>query len=237
MPWFKVDDKLAVHPKAVEAGNKALGLWVRAGSWSMSHLTDGFIPANMIPVLGGAISDAKTLVKVGLWVDVDGGWQFRDWMDYQPTAESIRSEREATAKRVAKHRNKGVSNGVTNGVSTDSPVPVPYPVPIDSGYLLKSSPVRSSSDVDSTSIHSLKQEVISAFDAIGVDRPFEVRAWFEHVLGADLSMPDTQALAAWILAKAKGEVRNVDGYLRKVCSTDPGTVAEGYQLMDLQVVA
>lgn len=31
MPWFKVDDTLALHGKVVAAGNPAMGLWVRAG--------------------------------------------------------------------------------------------------------------------------------------------------------------------------------------------------------------
>lgn len=29
MPWFRVDDDFALHPKAIAAGNAALGLWVR----------------------------------------------------------------------------------------------------------------------------------------------------------------------------------------------------------------
>ena len=32
--WFKVDDNLALHPKVLGAGNAAMGMWVRAGSWS-----------------------------------------------------------------------------------------------------------------------------------------------------------------------------------------------------------
>lgn len=34
MSWFKVDDHLAFHRKTLAAGNEAMGLWVRAGSWS-----------------------------------------------------------------------------------------------------------------------------------------------------------------------------------------------------------
>ena len=35
MPWFNVDDGFAFHRKAVRAGNAAIGLWTRAGSWWM----------------------------------------------------------------------------------------------------------------------------------------------------------------------------------------------------------
>ena len=41
MTWFRVDDTLAMHPKVYAAGNAAMGLWVRAGAWSMQQLTDG----------------------------------------------------------------------------------------------------------------------------------------------------------------------------------------------------
>ena len=47
MSWFKVDDQLAFNAKVVAAGNEAMGLWVRAGSWSAAQLTDGFIPEHM----------------------------------------------------------------------------------------------------------------------------------------------------------------------------------------------
>lgn len=72
MPWFKVDDGLPDHPKVLLAGNAAMGLWVRAGAWSMKHLTDGFIPEAFVRLLGTA-KEARALVTAGLWVKVEGG--------------------------------------------------------------------------------------------------------------------------------------------------------------------
>lgn len=34
MPWFRVDDSLDTHPKAIAAGNEAMGLWVRCGAYA-----------------------------------------------------------------------------------------------------------------------------------------------------------------------------------------------------------
>jgi hypothetical protein len=70
MTWFKVDDAFALHPKAIAAGNAALGLWVRAGSWCGAHLTDGFVPAPLIRTLGAQTRDARKLVEAGLWTEV-----------------------------------------------------------------------------------------------------------------------------------------------------------------------
>ena len=78
MPWFKVDDGFAVHPKALKAGNAACGLWVRAGSWSMQQLTDGFIPDHVLPTLGTK-AEAKRLVDAGLWERAVTGYVFHEW--------------------------------------------------------------------------------------------------------------------------------------------------------------
>jgi hypothetical protein len=73
MPWFKVDDQLAFHPKVIAAGNLAMGLWARAGSWSAANLTDGRIPRRMITSMGARTRDAQRLVEAGLWVAVGCG--------------------------------------------------------------------------------------------------------------------------------------------------------------------
>lgn len=66
MPWFKIDDKAHSHPKWLKAGNAALGLFVRAGSYSAQHLTEGIVPL-VIAQLYGTAPQAAKLVKVGLW--------------------------------------------------------------------------------------------------------------------------------------------------------------------------
>jgi len=71
MVWFKVDDGFAFHPKALAAGNAALGLWVRAGSWCGHNLTNGFMPASMLGALGGRVRDAQKLIDAGLWTKVE----------------------------------------------------------------------------------------------------------------------------------------------------------------------
>jgi len=92
--WFKVDDQLAFHAKIVAAGNSAMGLWIRAGSWSSAQLTDGFIPVHMANAMAnGMASDADALVTAGLWDEVDGGFRFHDWSHFQPSAEEEREKR------------------------------------------------------------------------------------------------------------------------------------------------
>ncbi|GAA1679621.1 hypothetical protein GCM10009745_24420 [Kribbella yunnanensis] len=97
--WFKVDDAFAFHLKVIRAGNSAIGLWVRAGSWSAQQLTDGLVPADMVQALGGNLGDAEQLVTVGLWEESPGGYKFHDWHDYQPSKAEVESDRERARKR------------------------------------------------------------------------------------------------------------------------------------------
>ncbi len=106
MPWFRVDDDFALHPKAIAAGNNALGLWVRAGAYAAQYLTEGFVPAGMLPVLGGRPKDAEALVKAGLWRKTAGGWRFHQWEERQPTKAQVEADRAAAAERQRRARDK-----------------------------------------------------------------------------------------------------------------------------------
>lgn len=106
MTWFKVDDNLHSHPKRHQAGLRAMGLWVIAGSWASAHLTDGFVPKHMLASLGGQSKDARSLVESGLWLAEEDGWQFHDWEAQNPTREDVEGKREdwRNRQRLARER-------------------------------------------------------------------------------------------------------------------------------------
>jgi hypothetical protein len=103
MPWFKVDDTLAFHHKSVAAGNAAMGLWVRAGSWSMQTLSDGYIP-DVIALQLGTRAQADRLVKVGLWDRLTKGYGFHEWEQRQPSKSQVEADRHAAAERQKRAR-------------------------------------------------------------------------------------------------------------------------------------
>lgn len=148
MSWFKVDDMLAFNAKVVTAGNEAMGLWVRAGSWCASQLRGGFIPSAMAlamrsPLANG--SDVDALVAAGLWHEAPGGYEFHDWDEYQPSAEETaerRKKRSEAGKRGAEARWKdgnrnANANGKRIGNANGKPMPTrwqkdaPSPSPIN----------------------------------------------------------------------------------------------------------
>lgn len=110
MPWFRVDDNLAFHAKAVAAGNAAMGLWVRAGSWSAQQLTEGHVPAQIAATLGKA-TEARRLVDVGLWVEVEDGYDFHEWGDRQPSKAQVEADRHAARERQRRAREAAKSRG------------------------------------------------------------------------------------------------------------------------------
>jgi hypothetical protein len=124
MSWFKVDDGFLTHPKVYGIKSGPLALWLRAGCWCAGELTDGCIPARALRGLDAKPAHVKELVDRGLWDPAGDGFQFHDWLDYQPSREQVLKTRNETLQRVRKHR-----NAVTNAVVTPAPVPVPVPEP------------------------------------------------------------------------------------------------------------
>jgi len=138
MTWFKVDDSFHSHPKVLATEPAALGLWVVAGSWCGDNLSNGFVPLHVLPrLLPDAATLAETLVAAGLWKRARGGYQFHQWLEWQPSREKVEAERKANAERQARWRENQkngkpgkdpsrrysrVSDTVTNAAPTRPPL-------------------------------------------------------------------------------------------------------------------
>jgi hypothetical protein len=140
MSWTKIDDGFYDHPKVLEAGNEAIGLFCRVLSYCGKQLTDGFTPERVAAFLGKRRAIDK-LVEVGLWECVEGGYQVHDYLDYNRSREDVEADRAGNAERQRRwrenRRNKRSNAGtdtVTNG-RPDPTRPDPPPPP-------KSSPSR-----------------------------------------------------------------------------------------------
>lgn len=107
MPWFAVDDQFAFHAKAVAAGNEALGMWVRAGSWCQQQGGTGVIPEGIVVALGG-VDLAEKLVRAGLWARTPSGFKFHEWDEYQKLNSAARNR---SAKRAEAGRLGGKRSG------------------------------------------------------------------------------------------------------------------------------
>lgn len=161
MPHFRVDDALHSHPKAQRAGDDALGLWARAGSFCMAYLTDGFVPEWWVKQQQKGTAKAKKLVAAGLWeegVERDGekGYQFHEFLGpgRQDSKAQIEADREKWRKKKAAQREDStkdspresqvVSPGDTSGESPGESLRVTrdptQPNPISNSPTEESSP-------------------------------------------------------------------------------------------------
>ena len=145
MPWVKLDDQFHSNPKVVAAGAEAVALYTVALSWCGAYLTDGFIPAGQVRRL--ALSDhyeeaTRRLVAVGLWHEVDGGYEIHDYLEYNPTAEEVKESKQARAeagrrgglasvasKRQANASASAQASASANGKQKSTPSPSPSPSP------------------------------------------------------------------------------------------------------------
>lgn len=107
MPWVRLDDGFPEHPKLIQAGAAAGWLYVAALCYSARNLTDGHIPAAVLPRLADVKAPgrlAAKLVEARLFIEVDGGWQIHDFERYQPTRAQVEADRERARERAAKSR-------------------------------------------------------------------------------------------------------------------------------------
>lgn len=111
MPWFKVDDTFAFHAKTLIAGNPAIGLWVRAGAWSMQTLSDGFVPEHVARQLGKP-AEIRRLVESGLWLPDEAGYRFHEWAERQPSKDEVLQNRESGRRRAELHRDTTLRDAV-----------------------------------------------------------------------------------------------------------------------------
>lgn len=224
MPWFKVDDALAMHMKAFMAGNKPLGLWVRAGSWSMHQLSDGFIPREVVGALGGDWDDAAALINAGLWHEADGGYSFHDWSEYQPTREQVLGEREAAAERMRRVRankqgNVQPNERGTNGVSSASPSrPVPTPT---TTYVPESKSLDNRARSDEK-LSTTEERMAAQF---GV-QPERVQRKVADQLGINLPLRSALSVAVHILSKPAQAPRTPMPYVLGAITRSPAEVAQ-----------
>ena len=123
MPWFRLDDSFHSHPKVLAAGNEAVGLFVRCGTYAAEHLTDGQLPRDIVLLYGSEVL-AEKLVVVRLWHRARRGWLIHDYLDYNPSRQAVENDRKNAAERQKRRRESMSSRRDSqrdNGVSHRTP--------------------------------------------------------------------------------------------------------------------
>lgn len=160
MSWIKLDDQFSINDKVLAAGKDGRELHISALCHCGRNLTDGFIDARMVRQLAAMfeVYDWETavdaLLDVGLWIEVEGGYEIANYLEFNPTRAKVEAQREARAERQARWRaehrrddgtfrdddddeepDDDVDATVTHNVTRyethqSRPLPVPVPVPV-----------------------------------------------------------------------------------------------------------
>lgn len=128
MTWFKIDDGFSSHPKIMDVLDSehpadAIAVWTMAGSYCARHLTNGFITAKQLRRLCADLNHdegASVLVEAGLWHEVEGGYEFHEWFDHQPSRDEVESKRAKNRERVTRYRERRNALQEQNGNPTTS---------------------------------------------------------------------------------------------------------------------
>lgn len=104
MTWVRIDDTLPTHPKLLAIESLATAGWLHicALCYCAHHLTDGFVPANAVPILtamDNPLVTAEALCSAGIWEHSDGGFVIHDYLDYQPSRETVQAKNIAISKK------------------------------------------------------------------------------------------------------------------------------------------
>jgi hypothetical protein len=109
VPWVRLDDQFAEHPKVMRAGPLAMAMHVAGLCYAARNLTDGIVPRSaakrLIDLDDFDVSWSEVLADLlaaGIWTEADDGYEIHDYLEYQPSKAEVEEKRaDLHAKRSA----------------------------------------------------------------------------------------------------------------------------------------
>jgi hypothetical protein len=106
MPWVKLDDRFAEHPKVDSLSDPAFRLHVAGICYSARHRTDGLIGKTTAPRLVPQFRKAalQELVDKGIWYDRNGlgAYEIHDYLQWNDSRAEIDEFSEKQRKNAQK---------------------------------------------------------------------------------------------------------------------------------------
>lgn len=109
--WIKIDTSYLRNPKVSAVPGPSRLLHLSSILWTADQLTDGHVPARVLPELvtqadiarSWAARRAEDLVDAGLWIPNGDGWDVHDFaeMNRQALKANVERQRRAWATRQA----------------------------------------------------------------------------------------------------------------------------------------
>jgi len=103
--WSKFDDQFYMNPKIAMLSRDEQDLYIAAIIYCNGQLTDGFIPAGVLPMLAAwskieanAQAIACRLLDAGLWETSTNGYNIHDFLDWNMSKAEVIAMKEARAE-------------------------------------------------------------------------------------------------------------------------------------------
>ena len=108
MAWAKLDDEFVEHPRISPLSDKAFRLHVAGICHAARKLTDGHISPTDARILLALTKTRRRhideLLDAGVWTENGNGWVIRDYLDYNPSSETVKERRRKWADRQNRKR-------------------------------------------------------------------------------------------------------------------------------------
>lgn len=245
MIYSRTDVDFIDHPRAMDAGPLGRDLWQWGNLYSRKHELDGMLPESaVLRSQWGACGKANakvaaTLVKVGLWLKVEGGWKIFNYAAKNETKEDIvrrrAKERDKKARQRGGHRSMSPGDtprDATGDKQGDSPNQsqiqnqIPPKPPEGGGCDPKPEPVKPEpQSADVARLASLPDPAIdgilqSALNAAGYRQRVEAGSW--RAISA--------AFKGWLPGQSAQEHWDSVALWAKRWASDPDTKLEGVRM-------
>jgi hypothetical protein len=126
MAYAPLDEHFDEHPKFEELELEHYGLMACAITYCNRNLTDGKVSFTAVRRFGKSIKGpklAKKLTDLGIWAEVEGGWEIVGYLDHNASREQVLAKREATRRRKDDWKKR------QEGAPRNQPQPPTPPVP------------------------------------------------------------------------------------------------------------
>jgi hypothetical protein len=125
--WVAIDDGFVEHRKVDGLSDRSFRLHIAALCYCGRNLTDGVLTERAVKVVRAIVSGSprhvRELAAVGLWLDTDDGYQVKDYLEYNPSAEQVIERREKAKERMRRSRERASEHAG----EVRKPPPLPSP--------------------------------------------------------------------------------------------------------------
>ena len=108
MAWARIDDQYAEHPRIVGLTDRSFRLQTAAICLANRKLTDGHLGDADTRVLLALTKATKRhieeLIAAGVWTKNGHGYVIRDYLDWNPDAETVKERRRKDNERRNRNR-------------------------------------------------------------------------------------------------------------------------------------